>query len=408
MNVSRITTQLIVYYPSSVSISGWKSVSCWVFSSSSKNSAQGRAVCEYVYPAGKVTISEGWAPEVLPVGAGGMPGGGGVGSGVGSPCWAGRGAPVALHLQCDCGFFVVPFWQGRQPDVWFWRSIARCHCIAAFTFECPGNSTPRFFSSQTSVRGSSMRYFVSSIEAREKHSLAILAIFNARCMSDSSRCTRPPCFAIVADMLKFYKTLVAASNKWNWAVTSTIYQAVASSKVIEACFIHSRGCLSGNASVKIPKLTTSWCSISLTVQRNAIVNHGGFPLRAAMKLFRSSLWTPAVRCMVNWPLFAPIWIYSHPTACCFLFLLLPALRTIFKCASWVICRVAAFEAVWWTNLCPPSCCVRRISGFDVVPANLLVFDALSHGGGGCVFKMCWCGIGEEDDNERKCEALRTI
>jgi len=52
--------------------------------------------------------------------------------------------------------------------------------------------------------------------------------------------------------------------------------------------------------------------------------------------------------------------------------------------------------------------VPRISIFDVVPANRLLFDPLSPGGGGRVSMMCWCGIGEEDDNERKWEALRTI
>jgi len=57
-----------------------------------------------------------------------------------------------------------------------------------------------------------VRYFVSSIVAREKPSLAILPIFNARRMLDCSSCTRPPCLAIVADMLKTYKTLVDASN----------------------------------------------------------------------------------------------------------------------------------------------------------------------------------------------------
>jgi len=49
-----------------------------------------------------------------------------------------------------------------------------------------------------------------------------------------------------------------------------------------------------------------------------------------------------------------------------------------------------------------------MSVFDVVPANRPVFDQLSPGGCGFVSKMCWCGIGEEDDNERKWEALRTI
>jgi len=215
MNVSRITMQQIVYYHSSVIISGSKSVLCWVSSSSSKNSAQGRAVCKYLYPAGKLMISESWALEVVPVGAGGaggMQGGCGVGSGVRTLRRAGGGAPVTLRLQRVCGCFAVPFWQGRQLDVWFWRSIAGCLCIAACTLLCPGNSTPGFFSSRTSARGFLIRYFVSSIAAREKPSLAILAIFNARRMLDCSSCTRPPCLAIVADMLQTYKPLVAASD----------------------------------------------------------------------------------------------------------------------------------------------------------------------------------------------------
>jgi len=48
-----------------------------------------------------------------------MPGGGGVGSRIGSLRWAGGGAPVPLRIQRVYGIFAVPFWQGRQPDVWF-------------------------------------------------------------------------------------------------------------------------------------------------------------------------------------------------------------------------------------------------------------------------------------------------
>jgi len=55
---------------------------------------------------------------VLQVGAGGMPGEGAVGSGVRTLRRAGVGAPVPLHLQRVYGLFAVPFWQGRQPDVW--------------------------------------------------------------------------------------------------------------------------------------------------------------------------------------------------------------------------------------------------------------------------------------------------
>jgi len=144
------------------------------------------------------------------------------------------------------------------------------------------------------------------------------------------------------------------------------------------------------------------------VRTNACVDPGGLPLRAAIYLLRSALRTPAVHYSVNRPPFALILIYSHPTACCFLFVLLPVLQTMFKCASWVICLVAVFAVSRWTNLCLRSCCVPSISVFDVAPTNQPVFEQLSSGGGGCVSTMCWCGIGEEHDNERKWEALRTM
>jgi len=119
---------------------------------------------------------------------------------------------VPLRLHRVCGFFAVPFWQGRQLTVEFSRTIAGCLSIAAFTLLCPGNTTPRFFSSQTLAHGVLIRFCISSIVARENTSLAMLAIFKARCMSDCSCCTRPPCLAIVADILKTYKKLVAASR----------------------------------------------------------------------------------------------------------------------------------------------------------------------------------------------------
>ena len=56
---------------------------------------------------------------MLAVGAGGVPGSGGVGSAVRSLRQSGGGVPVPVNLQHVCGFFAVPFWHGRQPDVWF-------------------------------------------------------------------------------------------------------------------------------------------------------------------------------------------------------------------------------------------------------------------------------------------------
>jgi hypothetical protein len=145
-----------------------------------------------------------------------------------------------------------------------------------------------------------------------------------------------------------------------------------------------------------------------TVQTNGFFDCGGFPLQGAMSSLHHFLRISAVHYIVQQPPFASIWIYSHPTACCFLFLLLSVMRMIFDSACWVVCVVAAFAASRRTNLCLRSCCVTRSSELVVVPANLPVFDLLSPGGGGCVSKLCWSAIGEEYDNERKWEALSNI
>jgi len=191
-------------------------------------------------------------------------------------------------------------------------------------------------------------------------------------------------------------------------MTFTIYASVIFSKVINASFVHSWGPLSGNASAIIQPLTTSWCSILLTVRTNVYVDCAGFPLLALIQILHCSLQAPTVHCTINWLPFPSKWIYSHPTQCCFLFFLLLVWQTIFKCASWVICLGTALAASWWTNLCLRSWCVRRIAIFHVAPDNQLVFDPLSPAGGGCLSMMCWCGIREEDDKKRTWEALKTI
>jgi len=166
-----------------------------------KNRALGSWVWILIYAGGIPSVSE---LSSSPDGTCGGSGRGGAG--------LGGGAPLPLHLQRVCGCFVVPFWQWRQPSIWFSRTIAGCLSIAAFTLLCPGNSTPRFCPSRTSAWGVLISCCVSSIAARENPPLAILAIFKARRMSDCSSCTRPPCLAIVADMLKTSRKLVAAST----------------------------------------------------------------------------------------------------------------------------------------------------------------------------------------------------
>jgi len=219
MDVSCITTQWIVYLPvdvpSSVSISGSKSVSYWLswaYASWVKNSAQWGEVCQYTYPAGKLTIWEHWAPPLLPGGVGAVPGTDHIGAGVSYLCQLCPAASIPLHPLRVCGFCAVPFWQGRHPSGWFWQSIARGLSIATFTSLCSGYSTTFVFSSWTSAQGFLIRYCVTFIAECGNPPLAILAIFKARRMSDGSSCTRPPCLAIVADMMKPYKKLVVAVN----------------------------------------------------------------------------------------------------------------------------------------------------------------------------------------------------
>jgi len=121
--------------------------------------------------------------------------------------------------------------------------------------------------------------------------------------------------------------------QWDPGITSTIYDSVASSKVFRACFVHSWGRLSRNSSAKIPELTTSWCSISRNVETNDLVDHGDLPLWEAINWSLCSLCTPAVRYILSWPSSTQIWIDSHPIVCCFLFLLLPVLRTFLNVCS---------------------------------------------------------------------------
>jgi len=90
-----------------------------------------------------------------------------------------------------------------------------------------------------------------------------------------------------------------------------------------------------------------------------------------------------------------VWIYSHLTARCLLLVLLPVLRTIFKCVSWIAFFVAALAASRWINWFLRSCCVPMIDVLDEAPANSLDLDSLWPGWGGCVSVICWWGIEEE-------------
>jgi len=178
--------------------------------------------------------------------------------------------------------------------------------------------------------------------------------------------------------------------------------------VIKVCFVHSQGCFCRISCAKLPEYWTSRGSISRALRTNALVDHRWFPLREAIDLSTSTRRTLAVCYTVHWRPLTTVWRYLHPTAYCFFFVLLPVWRKIFKCASWVLYLVAVSAASWWTNWCLRYCCLPISDIFDAAPAHWSDLDRLGPGGGGFVSMMCWCGIGEEDDDEKMGEALRMI
>jgi len=194
----------------------------------------------------------------------------------------------------------------------------------------------------------------------------------------------------------------------DWAITSTIDASVASSEPGKAWFIHSRRFVSLISSTTIPAKTTSWFLISRTVQTNASVDHGGFPLQAAINLTRSSQVTPAVCYMISWQLSTWRWPNSHPMACYFSFMLLPVLRTILIWVSRIIFSVAAFAASQGAKWC--LCCggvsARGCMGWSAHHSAqfwstiTLLRCSWSHD----LLLWKW----RDDDNEKKWEVMRKM
>jgi len=178
------------------------------------------------------------------------------------------------------------------------------------------------------------------------------------------------------------------------AVTSAIYASVASTRVVRACCLNFRGCLIINSCKRIPELTTSWCSILPTVKTYEFVDHGGFRLWAALNWSCSSLSTPALCYIVTGRPATSIRQHSHPTVCCFLFMLLPVLRPIFACASMVTFSVAAFAALQWTSWWLCGSWVSAGSLLDEAHIILLDSDSLPPCWGVCGAKISWCGCDE--------------
>ena len=125
---------------------------------------------------------------------------------------------------------------------------------------------------------------------------------------------------------------------------------------------------------------------------NALVDHGGFPLRAVMNWSLSSLATPAGHCTVSWRSSTSIWIDSHLIAFCFLSLLLPVICTMFKCASCFVFSVATIAASRWTHWCLRYCSVSLGGALFEEPVIQLYWA--SFGPGWCISgaMTCCCGM----------------
>jgi len=168
------------------------------------------------------------------------------------------------------------------------------------------------------------------------------------------------------------------------------------------------GWLSLNSSTKITVLATSEHSTSRSVRASSFVAHGGSQSRAAMNLSRIALRPTAVRYTVSWQPFTTIWSYPDPVGWCFLCLLLPVLRMIFKCAFWVIFLVAALVESWCIKWCLRCCWVPMSDVLDKAPVDRLNSDPLLPGWGISGTMIWWCRIGKEDDYEKKWEVLRNL
>jgi len=236
----------------------------WADASTVNDSAQGRCIYQDADPAGNLKVCEHWAPDVLLVGAGGVSGRGGISSGVGSGVGSGdsglhqlgRGTPVSLHLQYVCGFCAV----------WCWRRMASgCVVLMKHSWVSFYRSLYHFMHRKLNNR----LLFSSDLGARFLDPI-LCFLYSA---AQNPSCGHPGhiqgqvhvrLFPLYTTFLPSHRSrhveyLQAIScwfKQWDVGITSTIYAFVASSMVMNTCFVHSQGCLSPNWSDEIPEVTT--------------------------------------------------------------------------------------------------------------------------------------------------------
>jgi len=145
---------------------------------------------------------------------------------------------------------------------------------------------------------------------------------------------------------------------------------------------------------------TSWCLISRTMRRIAIIDHRSLRLRATINWSPSSLCTRAIQYLVSWLRSILIWSFSHPIACCCPLLLSPVICTFLKSLSWAMLSVATIAALRCTNWCPRWCCVSARRASEEEPVVRLDSDWITLRRGVSGAMSCCFGKGEEDDNEK--------
>jgi len=134
------------------------------------------------------------------------------------PLWCRLSASVWWKCTCSCMSLAClwmvcgAIWERKASSV----LVLTKHCRVSFyrslyLFKLRELNTPLLLFSDLGAR------FIDQVmcflyHGAQNPSLAILAIFRARRMSDCCSWTRPPCVSIVADMLKTFKESVAASN----------------------------------------------------------------------------------------------------------------------------------------------------------------------------------------------------
>jgi len=167
-------------------------------------------------------------------------------------------------------------------------------------------------------------------------------------MSDFSSCTRPPCLAKVADILKTYKKLVAAST----------YQ-IRLLPLPYTLWWHPLRWFKPVWSPKGMLITKFICKnpsavyiVTFDFADGAYKYPGGpfrFHITGSKNQSRRSLSTPDLCNIMSWWPFSSIWQYVNPIACCSILLLLLVLRTIVGRASCKITTVPAIALSRWTE-----------------------------------------------------------